>query len=218
MLRFRKRSAAADGDIEITGEIREIHRAGKDTGPGLTASVIELVGPTMISTNGKSTEIPKRIDAVVLIGDEKLPTRGRFSTRFASGVEASGYVVEGHEVVDFRVWLHGRQIPVSTWAYVAVAESIPSVAGGPADPEKWDEYFGALDSFTAGNSEAIARQRKGEELPAELAALYAEVRAMRKSKKSDPKRLGQIREESRRVGDEPLLRDELDELGRGLKP
>lgn len=198
--------------IELTGEVREIHRAGKDTGPGLTASVIELAGPTMISTNGKCTEIPKRIDAVVLIGDAKLPLRGRFSVRFESGVEASGYVVDGHEVVDFRVWLHGRQIPVSTWAYVAVAEAIPSVAGGPADPQRWDEYFGALDSFTAGNSEALARQRKSEELPVDLAALYAEVRVMRRSKKVDRKRLTAILEEARRFGDEALLREEVDEL------
>src|SRR5690606_35409579 len=132
--------------IEITGEVTEVHRSGKYTGPGLTASVIEVTGPTMISANTRCTEIPERIDAVVLIGSERLPLRGRFSIRLASGVEASGYVVEGHEVVDFRVWLHGRQIPVSTWAYVAVAEAIPSVAGGPADPQRWDEYFGALDS------------------------------------------------------------------------
>jgi phenylalanine-4-hydroxylase len=205
---LRKRGGES---IEVTGEVREVHRAGQ-TGPGLTASVIELVGPTMISAAGKCTEIPKRIDAVVLIGSEKLPLRGRFSIRFPSGVEASGYVVDGHEVVDFRVWLHGRQVPVSTWAYVAVAEAISSVAGGPADPQRWDEYFGALDSFTAGNSEALARQRKSEELPADLAALYAEVRTMRRSKKTDRKRLEQIREESRRFGEEALLREELDEL------
>jgi phenylalanine-4-hydroxylase len=194
--------------IEVTGEVREVHRSGKDTGPGLTASVIELAGPTMISQAGKCTEIPKRIDAVVLIGNEKLPPRGRFAIRFPSGVEASGYVVDGHEVVDFRVWLHGRQVPVSTWAYVAVAEAIPSVAGGPADPQKWDEYFGALDSFTAGNSETLARQRKADELPGDLAGLYAEVRAMRKSKKTDRKRLEQILASS----DEPLLRGEVEEL------
>ncbi|HEY0881133.1 MAG TPA: phenylalanine 4-monooxygenase, partial [Archangium sp.] len=142
------------------------------------------------------------------IGNEKLPPRGRFAIRFASGVEASGYVVDGHEVVDFRVWLHGRQVQVSTWAYVAVAEAIPSVAGGPADPQKWDEYFGALDSFTAGNSETLARQRKADELPSDIAGLYAEVRAMRKSKKTDRKRLEQILTST----EEPLLRAEVEEL------
>lgn len=206
---LRKRGGES---IEVTGEVREIHRAGKDTGPGLSASVIELAGPTMISHHGKCAEIPKRIDAVVLIGSERLPVRGRFSIRFGSGVEASGYVVDGHEVVDFRVWLHGRQVPVSTWAYVAVAEAIPSVAGGPADPQRWDECFGALDSFTAGNSENLARQRKAEELPQALAALYAEVRAMRRSRQTDRARLGQLAEEARRFGEEPLLREEIDEL------
>ncbi|MBL8910874.1 MAG: aromatic amino acid hydroxylase [Archangium sp.] len=210
------------GAIEVTGEVREVHRAGKDTGPGLTASVIELAGPTMISTNGKCTEIPKRIDAVVLIGSERLPERGRFSMRLASGVEASGYVVDGPEVVDFRVWLHGRPVAVSTWAYVAVAEAIPSVAGGPADPQRWDEYFGPLDSFTAGNSENLARQRKADELPRELASLYSEVRTMRASKKTgqqgtllgekDRARLGQILEDSKKFGEETLLRDEVNEL------
>jgi phenylalanine-4-hydroxylase len=198
--------------IEVTGEVRELHRAGRDTGPGLSASVIELAGPTMISRDGKCTEIPKRIDAVVLIGSERLPARGRFSIRFSSGVEASGYVVDGHEVVDFRVWLHGHQVQVSTWAYVAVAEAIPSVAGGPADPQRWDEYFGALDSFTAGNSETLARQRKADELPKDLAALYAEVRVMRRGQKTDRARLSAVLDEARRFGDEPLLREEIEEL------
>jgi phenylalanine-4-hydroxylase len=199
--------------IELTGEVREIHRSGKDTGPGLTASVIELAGPTMISTNGECTEIPKRIDAVVLIGTERLPERGRFSIRLASGVEASGYVIANHEVVDFRVWLHGRPVAVSTWAYVAVAEAIPSVAGGPADPQRWDEYFGPLDSFTAGNSETLARQRKADELPREVAALYAEVRAMRSgSTPRDAKRLTNILDENKKLGDELLLREEVEEL------
>lgn len=198
--------------VELSGEVREVLRFGRETGPGLTASVIELAGPTMFSVNGKCTEIPKRIDAVVLIGNERLPERGRFSIRLNSGVEASGYVVDGHEVVDFRVWLHGRQVPVPTWAYVAVAEAIPSVAGGPADPQKWDEYFGALDSFTAGNSENLARQRKADELPRELARLYSEVRTMRAEKKVDHKRLSAISEESKKFGDEVLLRDEIEEL------
>jgi phenylalanine-4-hydroxylase len=199
--------------IELTGEVREIHRSGKDTGPGLTASVIELAGPTMISSNGECTEIPKRIDAVVLIGTERLPERGRFSIRLASGVEASGYVIANHEVVDFRVWLHGRPVAVSTWAYVAVAEAIPSVAGGPADPQRWDEYFGPLDSFTAGNSETLARQRKADELPREVAALYAEVRAMRSgSTPRDAKRLTNILDENKKLGDELLLREEVEEL------
>lgn len=198
--------------VEVTGEVREVHRAGRDTGPSLTVSAIEIAGPTMISRGFKCTERPNRINTVVLIGSERLPARGRFSIRLQSGVEASGFVVQGHEVVDFHVWDHGCQLPVPTWAYVAVAEAIPSVAGGPADAQTWDEYFGHLDSFTAGTEETQARKHKAAELPAALAALYSEVRQMRRAKKVDRKRLGQIAEESKRFGDEVLLREEIDEL------
>ena len=137
--------------IELTGELRAVHREGRDTGPNLTATVLEVSGPTMISKHFKCIEKPKSIDAVVLIGAERLPRRGPFSLRLASGVQASGYVVEGHEVVDFHVWVHGEQLAVPTWVYAAIAEEVPSVAGGPADPAQWDEYFGPLESFQAGS-------------------------------------------------------------------
>jgi phenylalanine-4-hydroxylase len=166
----------------------------------------------MISKHFKCVEKPKSIDAVVLIGAERLPRRGPFSLRLASGVQASGYVVEGHEVVDFHVWVHGEQLAVPTWVYAAIAEEVPSVAGGPADPAQWDEYFGPLESFQAGSSEEAARHHKASELPAALAALYTEVRGMRETKKTDRKRLGQILEESKRFGDEVLIREEVDEL------
>ncbi len=198
--------------IELTGEVRAVHRAGRDTGPALTASVIEVAGPTMMSKNFRCTEQPKRIDAVVLVGSERLPARGPFSMRLKSGLEASGFVVEGHEVVDFRVWEHGVRLPVPTWAYVAIAEAVPSVAGGPADTAKWDEYFGPLDSFHAGTEEEEARAHKAAELPAPLAGLYTEVRRMREARSPDPRRLGQIAEEARRFGDEQLLLMEIDEL------
>lgn len=203
----------AGGDtLEVTGEVRAVHTAGRDTGPGLTACVVELSGPTMISRDFKCTERPRRIDAVVLVGAGRLPSRGRFSMRLASGIEASGTVVEGHEVIDFRVWFQGRQLPVPTWASVVVAESIPSVAGGPADPQRWDDDFGTLDGFTAGTEEELARQNKASGLPEGLAALYREVRAMRTSGKADGKRLHAIMESSRTFGDEPLLREEVEEL------
>lgn len=198
--------------LELTGELRAVHRSGRDTGPNLTASVLELSAPTMVSKQFRCTEKPKRIDAVVLIGSARLPARGPFSMRLASGVEASGFVVEGHEVVDFHVWQHGRQVPVPTWCSVVIAEAIPSVAGGPADPAQWDEYFGPLESFHAGESESLARKHKADELPKGLAALYTEVRGMRTSRRTDRRRLEQILEAARQFGDEPLLTEEVQEL------
>jgi hypothetical protein len=166
----------------------------------------------MVSRGFRCVEKPRRIDAVVLIGGERLPRRGPFSLRLASGVEATGFVVQGHEVVDFHVWEHGRQLPVPTWSLVAVAESIPSVAGGPADAAQWDEYFGALDTFSGGVGEAVARQHKAEALPEGLGALYAEVRRMREARRVDRPRLEAIVEAARDFGGEPLLEGEVQEL------
>jgi phenylalanine-4-hydroxylase len=198
--------------IEVTGEIRAVHRAGRELGPNVSASVIELSGPTMMSKNFIGLGRPRKIDAVVLIGKDKLPAQGKFSMRLQSGVEASGFVVGGHEVVDFRVWNKGQQVPVPTWACVAVAESVPSVAGGPADPQRWDQYFGALDSFTVGTEEHEARQNKIDELPTALAALYAEVRNMRESKQIHQPRLGSIQAELKQFPEEALLREEILEM------
>jgi phenylalanine-4-hydroxylase len=198
------------GDLlELSGEVNEVRRFGRETGPNLTAAVIELGGPVMLSKAGVVTEGPRRNNAVVLIGIEKLPARGHFSFTLRSGVEVSGFVVEGHEVIDFTAWYAGKPLPVPTWAYVAIAQSIPSVAGGPADPATWDKHFGQLDSFTAGTSEALARKRKAEELSSATAQAYRDVAKMRETKHVDPKRLESLRKEHQ---DEKLLVEEIGQL------
>lgn len=198
------------GDLlELSGEVREVHRFGRETGPGLTAAVIELAGPVMLSKAGVVTEGPRKNHGVVLVGTERLPPRGHFSFTLKSGVEVSGFVVEGHEVIDFTAWYAGKPLPVPTWAYVAIAQSIPSVAGGPADPATWDKHFGQLDSFTAGTSEALARKRKADELGVAVAQAYREVAKMRESKVIDAKRLETLRKEHR---GEVLLQEEVVEL------
>lgn len=197
--------------VEVSGEVLEVHGAGKETGPGLTCAAIHLTGPTMMSKHFVGTERPRKMSAVVLVGAARLPARGRFSLQLQSGLEASGFVVEGHEVVDFHAWLGGKQLPLPTCAYVAIAESVPSVAGGPADPAMWDAYFGQLDSFTAGSEEAQARRRKADELPAATAALYSEVRRMRQAKAKDPKRLTELGVLAK-AQQEALLLEEVEEL------
>jgi phenylalanine-4-hydroxylase len=195
--------------LEMTGVVKEVHRHGRDTGPGVTAAAVELSGPTMVSRQFRCTERPKRLDAVVLVGDQQLPERGAFSLRLLSGVEASGFVVDGHEVVNFRAWLGGRPLPVPTCCYVAIGAAIPSVAGGPADTASWDTYFGTLDSFSAGNEEALARKRKADALPATTAKQYLEVRHMRESKAIDRQRLQALK---MHAADEPVLLEEVSEL------
>ncbi|MBL8919599.1 MAG: aromatic amino acid hydroxylase [Myxococcaceae bacterium] len=198
------------GDLlELSGEVLQVHRFGRETGPNLTAAVIELGGPVMLSKGGVTTEGPKKNNAVVLIGTERLPARGHFSFTLKSGVEVSGFVVEGHEVIDFSAWYAGKPLPVPTWAFVAIAQSIPSVAGGPADPATWDTHFGQLDSFTAGTSEALARKRKADELAPTTAQAYRDVASLRATKTPDLKHLELLRKEFK---DEPLLQEEIVEL------
>lgn len=195
--------------LELSGEVNEVRRFGRETGPNLTAAVIELGGPVMLSKAGVVTEGPRKNNAVVLVGTEKLPARGHFSFTLRSGVEVSGFVVEGHEVIDFTAWYAGKPLPVPTWAYVAIAQSIPSVAGGPADPATWDKHFGQLDSFTAGSSEALARKRKADELSSATAQAYRDVAKMRETKSVDPKRLETLRKEHQA---EKLLVEEIGQL------
>jgi phenylalanine-4-hydroxylase len=98
---------------------------------------------------------------------------------------------------------------VPTWAYVAIAQSIPSVAGGPADPATWDQHFGQLDSFTAGTSEALARKRKADVLSPTVASAYREVASMRERTQADVKRLEALRKDFK---GEALLVEEIVEL------
>jgi phenylalanine-4-hydroxylase len=195
--------------FELTGEVVRLHRLGLETGPALTTSAIELSGPTMVSQGCISSRGPQRMAAVVLVGEERLPTRGRFSVRFASGLVAQGFAVGHHEVIDFSVTHQGQKLHLPTWATVLVAAKIPSVAGAAADPAAWDKAFGQLDSFTSGDAEAKARANRTRELSSQLASMYTEVRTMREQQTLDRARLLEI---SKLAPSESLLQSEVSEL------
>ncbi len=94
-------------------------------------------------------------------------------------------------------------------ALVFRSAALPSVAGGPADPEAWDEAFGGLNSFAAGDAEARARAAKAEALRPEVAALYTELRRQRESGRIA---LGGVSEAIAAHPEEWLLQAELAEL------
>ncbi len=190
--------------IELTGTVQRVHRFGPPTGPNLTTAIVEIAGPVMFTGNR-----PKRGCAVVLIGEATLPTQGRFSVKLASGVEATGFVVEGHEVISLEVKHAGQRIAVPTWGHLVIARGVPSIAGGPADPQRWDDAFGSLDSFATGEAEAMARKRKAEALPKELADAYTEVNVMHRIGRVDAARIVELK---KRWPDEPLLLEEIDLL------
>jgi phenylalanine-4-hydroxylase len=197
---------ALAGGLEVTGRVAErIPAAG-------TLALARVAGPVLLSRGGVAIGRPFSGDAVLAIGEGVLPERGPFDLALASGLRLSGFAVGGGEVLRLRATLGGAPVEVPPWALLAVARSIPSVAGGPADPGAWDRWFGELSTFAAGEGEARARARKAAALQPALAALYSEVRALRERGAAPPARLVAIREEAAAYPDDWLLRAEVDEL------
>jgi phenylalanine-4-hydroxylase len=125
--------------------------------------------------------------------------------------EALGTPVKGDAVVLFgQPSLHAARRPASGLVFTSAA--LPSVAGGPADPEAWDQAFGEFNTFAAGDAEARARAAKAQALAPDMAALYTELRRQRESGHPDSAVLARIAEAATRHPDEWLLKAELDEL------
>ena len=195
-----------DGGREVTGRVSERIPAH---GP---AALARLDGPVLLSRSGVAEGRPFLGEAILALGEGALPERGPFDVALASGLRLRGFAVGGAEVLRLEATLAGRPLDVPPWALLVLAPSIRSVAGGPAAPAAWDGWFGALSSFAAGEGEARARAHKAAALPPALAALYAEVRAMRERGAAARDRLLAIREAAAAFRDDWLLAREVDEL------
>ena len=95
---------------------------------------------------------------------------------------------------------------------VFTSAALPSVAGGPADPEAWDQAFSEFNAFATGDGEARARAAKAAALAPDMAALYVELRRQRESGNPDAHALARIATVSAAHPEEWLLRQELEEL------
>lgn len=200
------------GGAEVTGRVVTTLAAGVEVAPNLSFAATVLEGPILTSVGGVSTTAPWRGRAVVAFGEATLPSEGAFAVRLASGLELTGYKVGEHEVVDLRARLHGEPLDVPTWALLLVTPSLPSVAGGPADPEAWDRWFGALDTSARGPAEAEARSSKANGVTPELGALYREVRALRERGAVDADRVASLAARAREFPSDWLVLAELNEL------
>jgi phenylalanine-4-hydroxylase len=203
---------ALSGGRELSGRVVERIPAAAEVAPGLATALARLEGPVLVSRGSRAVGKPWPGEVVVAFGSAGLPERGPFDLRLAGGLALRGFAVGGGEVVDLRGTLDGRPVSLPSWALLFVSDGLASVAGGPADPEAWDRWFGELSSFTEGDGEARARAQKAAALPPALAALYAEVRALRESGALPRERLLAIREAARAYRDDWLLAAEVDEL------
>jgi phenylalanine-4-hydroxylase len=189
-----------DSGLEVTG-IVEAHEG----------QLARLAGPVLLSRGGVATGAPWEGPALVALGAPDLPDRGAFSLTLPCGTRLDGRHLGGGGVTDLRGTREGRPLDLPGTALLLTARSLPSVAGGPGDPEAWHRAFGAA-AGTEGEAEKRARQRKGEELQPALAALYEEVRAMRAAGCAAPGRLEAIRAELLAYPDDWLLTAEVQEL------
>lgn len=202
----------ADGR-EVTGRVRESVVAPGPVAPGLTSALVRMEGPIIVSRSGKSDGArPWNGEALVVFGAGSLPERGPFKLSLSSGLELEGFAAGGGEVLALRARLGGKVLHVPAVTKLFLTPHLPSVAGGPADPETWDRWFGELEAFAAGDGEEQARARKSMALHPSLAALYREVRTLRESGKARPERLSQIAAAATDFQDDWLLRTEVDEL------
>jgi phenylalanine-4-hydroxylase len=201
-----------DGGREVTGRVVERIPSAAAVAPGLSTALARLSGPVLASSGGAAAGRPFPGDAVVAFGAGAVPERGPFELALASGLRLTGFAVGGGEVLRLEAALGGRRLDLPPWALLFVSASLPSVAGGPADPGAWDRWFGELSAFSAGEGEARARAHKAAALPPALAALYAEVRRLRERGEAGRERLLAIRAAAERYVDDWLLRAEVDEL------
>jgi phenylalanine-4-hydroxylase len=200
----------SDG-LELTGRVAQ-RIPGRSANPNLATALARLEGPIMVSRQGRCESKPWPGEALVAFGRGELPARGAFTLELPSGLCLSGFHAGDQEVIDLRGSLAGAPLELPSWALVFVAEGLPSVAGGPADPGAWDHWYGDQNAFATGEAERIARQRKAEALTPELAALYAEARALREEPAPDPSRVEAFHRQGAKYPEEWLLKAEIDEL------
>jgi len=202
----------ADGR-EVTGRVLETLAAPRPVAPGLSAALVRMDGPILASRDGKAEAgKPWNGPALVAFGAGTLPEKGPFKLVLDSGLVLEGFAAGGGEVLALEGQLEGRELALPTVAKLYVSTHLPSVAGGPADPEAWDHWFGELSAFSEGDGESKARARKAMALHPSLAALYREVRNLREKGGAKPERLAQIAAAATDFPGDWLLRTEVEEL------
>ena len=201
-----------DGGLELTGRVVARIPARGELGTGLATALARVEGPIQISRQGLAEGGPWPGEALVAFGSGALPPRGAFSLDLPSGLFLTGFRVGEHEVINLRGHQDGRPLDLPSWALLFLSAGLPSVAGGPADPGAWDASFGDPSALAVGEAEAQARERKAAALPAEVAELYAGIRALREGGARDGARLRAIKARAKDHPDEWLLQAELAEL------
>jgi phenylalanine-4-hydroxylase len=198
--------------LEITGQVARLVQ-GERRPDGNSIALAQLEGPVMVSRAGVTVMAePWPGPALVAFGPPLALPAGPFRLLLPGGLSLSGVRVGEHLAEAIRGSVLDQPLALPDSALLFLSAGLPGVAGGPADPEAWDRWFGAKEPFSGGEAETMARRHKAEALPARLGELYLEVARIRDSGRIDPARLGRIREELVRYPEDWLLGWEIGEL------
>jgi phenylalanine-4-hydroxylase len=127
---------------EVTGRVTALAEGERPAGPGRKVGLVRIDGPLLLSRGGVAEGSPIHGAALVALGREAPLPPGPFRIDLPTGLHLAGFSVDGQEVLGLRAWMGSREIEVPSGCQLLVARSVPSVAGGPADPAAWDRWFG----------------------------------------------------------------------------
>ncbi len=120
---------------ELSGRVVERWESLGPGPPGLRTALVRLEAPVLRSLGGRSTEGWLALPGLVAFGGAALPGPGQFQLALASGLSLSGEHLGGGVVEGLAGALGGRPLALPRRAALELAEGLPSVAGGAADPE-----------------------------------------------------------------------------------
>jgi phenylalanine-4-hydroxylase len=126
---------ALPGGLALSGRVAELFPAGAAVAPGLSTALVRLDGPVLRSRHGRAEGGWFDGPGLMAFGAAAPLAPGRFQRTLETGLVLSGFHVGGGEVLQLSATWRGRPLALPRWAVLAVAEQLPSVAGGPADPE-----------------------------------------------------------------------------------
>ena len=119
----------------LSGRVTGLEPAGAEVAPGLSAALVRLEGPVLRTLSGHATGGWFDGHGLVAFGRAAPLPSGRFERTLESGLVLTGFHAGGGQVLDLSATLRGRALGAPRWALLELAEQLPSVAGGPADPE-----------------------------------------------------------------------------------
>ena len=125
---------ALPGGLELSGRVAELFPAPGPLAPGLATALARLEGPVVRSRAGRALPPAFHGPGLVAFGRGRLTAPGPFELSLASGLRLTGFHVGHGEVLRLTGALAGRPLALPAWALLELAEGLPSVAGGPADP------------------------------------------------------------------------------------